>query len=236
VVWVHGGGWTGGDKSEYMDDKIRLFNDAGWVFATVNYRLTDKTATPPAPNWPVHDADTADAVSWLLDHAAEIGADGERVAVLGHSAGGGITSAIATDPQYLGRQGHTLDDIDCAASMDGEGYDIVAGATTTPPEVQQGYRNVFGSDPAAWEEASPVRHVAPGSGIPGFFVAARGADWRIELHAEFVTALRAAGVPVTVLDSRELEHADLAVDVGAPDDTVVTPALMGFLSPCLAAP
>ena len=36
VVWVHGGAWTGGDKSEYMTDKIRLFNQAGYVFASIN--------------------------------------------------------------------------------------------------------------------------------------------------------------------------------------------------------
>ena len=29
VVWVHGGGWTSGDKSEYMADKVSLFNGAG---------------------------------------------------------------------------------------------------------------------------------------------------------------------------------------------------------------
>ena len=46
--------------------------------------------------------------------------------------------------------------------------------------------------------------------------------------------LRKAGVPTTVLDARALEHADLATDVGAPGDTVVTPPLMDFLGGCFA--
>ena len=50
----------------------------------------------------------------------------------------------------------------------------------------------------------------------------------------FITALRAAGVPTTVLDSRALEHADLTTLVGAPGDTLVTPALMDFLATCFA--
>ena len=47
VVWVHGGGWTEGDKSEYMDDKVPLFNGAGYVFASINYRLTDTRSPRP---------------------------------------------------------------------------------------------------------------------------------------------------------------------------------------------
>jgi arylformamidase len=232
VVWVHGGGWTSGDKSEYMADKAALFNGAGYVFASVNYRLTDKTSVPPAPQHPVHDQDTADAVAWLIHHAEDIGADPDHVALFGHSAGGGITAAVVTDATYLGQRGLPLAAVDCAGSMDGEGYDIVAGATTAPPEVQVGYRNAFGPDPTVWDQASPIRHVAPNTGIPAFFVAARGSDWRFAQHLAFIAALRSAGVPTTVLDATALEHADLTTQIGSPGDTVVTPALMSFLTGC----
>jgi hypothetical protein len=116
--------------------------------------------------------------------------------------------------------------------MDGEGFDITVGATHPSPEVQKVYRDAFGEDPAVWADASPLAHIAAGRGTPDFFVAARGGAVRVELHLELVAALRAAGVPTTVLDARELTHADLAVDIGAPDDAVVTPALMSFLGGC----
>ena len=232
VIWVHGGGWAGGDKSEYMEDKVPLFNGAGFVFASVNYRLTDDSLASPTPQYPVHDDDTADAVAWLVEHAAQLGVDPSRVAVLGHSAGGGITAAITTDEQYLGRNGLPLTTVRCAGSMDGEGYDVTAGATTSPPEWQPTYFAAFGTDPAVWAEASPINHVAAGTGIPDYFIAARGVDWRVEQHLAFIAALREAGVPITVLDSRELEHADLTTLVGSPDDTIVTPALMDFLDGC----
>lgn len=234
VVWVHGGAWTGGDKSEHMADKVRLFTEAGYLFASINYRLTDPAVVPPAPRHPVHDQDVADAIAWLVAHRTEIGIDTTRIAVLGHSAGGGIVAAITTDGRYLGSHGLDLRTVRCAASMDGEGYDITIGATHPEPGVQKVYRDAFGDDPTVWSSASPLHHIASGAGIPSYFVAARGGAIRLDLHLEFATALRAAGVAVTVLDSRSLEHADLAVDVGAPDDTVVTPALMGFLTPCLA--
>lgn len=236
VVWVHGGGWHEGDRSEYMDDKIRVFNEAGFVFATVNYRLTDTAAVPVGPQYPVHDQDTADALAWLISHADEYGIDPMRIAVLGHSAGGGITAAISTDEGFLANNGLPLSTIRCAGSMDGEGYDVVAGATFPDEFVSGSYRAAFGTDPTVWAEASPIRHVAPDKGIPRFFIAARGGDWRMAQHTAFIAALQGAGVRTTVLDVGMLEHADLTTIIGRPDDTIVTPALMDFLGGCFAGP
>lgn len=234
VVWVHGGGWAGGDKSEYMADKVKLFNHAGDLFVSINYRLVDTSLSPPAPRYPVFDQDAADAVAWVLRHAAELGGDPRRIAVLGHSAGGGIVSAIATDPAFLGHDGLSLKAVTCAGSLDGEGYDIVAGETTAPKEFHKMYEDAFGTDPAVLEQASPIRHVRAGAGIPRFFVAIRGHEWRAAQTQAFIDALRAAGVAVTVLDAAALTHADLTELVGAPGDTVLTPALMEFLGGCFA--
>ena len=103
VVWVHGGGWHEGDKADEIGDKVRLFTGAGYTFASVNYRLTDIALERPAPQYPVHDQDTADAVAWLVAHADELGVDAHLVALLGHSAGGGIVATITTDGRYLER-------------------------------------------------------------------------------------------------------------------------------------
>jgi acetyl esterase/lipase len=218
-----------------MDDKIALFNGAGFVFATINYRLTDTTAIPVGPQYPVHNQDSADAVAWLVAHAAEFGIDPTRIAVLGHSAGGGITAAISTDEQFLGRNGLPLTTIRCAASMDGEGYDVVAGATFPDEFVSGSYQAAFGTDPAVWVEASPVGHVGPEKGIPRFFIAERGGDWRMAQHTAFISALQGAGVRTTVLDVSMLAHADLTTIIGRPDDTIVTPALMDYLGGCFSA-
>ena len=234
VVWVHGGGWHEGDKTDDISDKVRLFTGAGYAFASVNYRLTDVALEPPAPQYPVHDQDTADSVAWLVAHADALGVDAHLIALLGHSAGGGIVAAITTDDRYLGAGGLGLDAVRCAGSIDGEGYDVVVGATHPDPRVHDTYLDAFGADPATWEEASPMNHIAKGTGIPAYFVAARGPAGRLDLHAEFVAALRAADVPTTVLDARELDHAEVSVDIGAEGDTVMTPAVMSFLTECFA--
>jgi acetyl esterase/lipase len=235
VVWVHGGGWTEGDKSDHIADKIRLFTGAGDAFASVNYRLTDDTVNPPKPQYPVHNQDTADAVAWLVDHAPELGIDVDRVTVLGYSAGGGMVGAIATDESYLGAFNLKLQSIRCAASIDGEGFDVTYGATHPDPHVHDSYTNIFGTDPATWTAASPITHIAAGKGIPDYFVAARGPDGRIYEHNEFITALRGAGVPVTVYDAQALGHDTVSTNIGKPGDTTITPPLMDFLTHCNAA-
>ena len=234
VVWVHGGGWTEGDRSDYIADKVKLFNSAGYVLATVNYQLTDVSLAPPSPQYPVHNQDAADAVAWLIGNAGEFGGDAQRVALLGHSAGGGIVAAIATNERFLATHQLGLEDIQCAASMDGEGYDIAAGATTFPEAARQRYLDVFGSDPAVWAEASPITHVAAGTDIPDYFVAARGVDWRLAQHETFIGALRAADIPTTVADASVLSHGDLTTAIGTERDDVVTLALMEFLGGCFA--
>ena len=231
VVWVHGGSWKGGDKQDDIASKVAVFTGAGYAVASVNYRLTDDTVEPPTPQYPVHDVDAADAIAWLVAHAPEVGVDVDRIAVLGYSAGGGIVGAIATDESYLGAHDLKLDAIRCAGSIDGEGFDVPYGATHPDPRVQDNYTDVFGDDPARWEGASPIHHVAAGKGIPDYFVAARGPEGRMYEHNELIDGLRAAGVPVTVFDAQALAHDTVATNI-KPGDTTITPHLLDFLAGC----
>src|SRR5881227_3521883 len=41
VVWIHGGGWRAGDRSE-VHHKPKAFVDKGYVFVSINYRLVPK--------------------------------------------------------------------------------------------------------------------------------------------------------------------------------------------------
>ena len=38
IIWIHGGGWTKGDKS-FVQHKPRVFTSKGFVFVSINYRL-----------------------------------------------------------------------------------------------------------------------------------------------------------------------------------------------------
>ncbi len=64
VVWVHGGGYQKGNKSQQMNAKVRLFNERGWILVSANYRLT-VPGDPASANYPDHLDDVAAAVAWV---------------------------------------------------------------------------------------------------------------------------------------------------------------------------
>jgi acetyl esterase/lipase len=229
VIWVHGGSWQRGDKRNQLADKVRLWNGAGYTVVSVDYRLTDPRAATPV-RYPTHDDDVAAAVAWVHDHIAEYGGDPARLALLGHSAGAQIAASVGTDPKFLGAHRLGLDALRCVGALDTEGYDVAAIARTGNPL----YRAVFGDEPATWTEASPIVHVVAGAGIPRFLVVERGTPRRRRAAESFVTRLRDAGVPVTVVDAGALTHAQVNSAVGRAGDDVVTPPLQAFLSECFA--
>lgn len=88
VVHLHGAGWVGGDLDTH-DAIARYYSKhADAVVVAVDYRLAPEHRFPAA----IDDADAA--VQWASDHASELGGDGERLAVLGDSAGATLATAV----------------------------------------------------------------------------------------------------------------------------------------------
>lgn len=87
LIYIHGGGWVGGDKSRIHD--IRKYLNRGISVASINYRLS-KTAPLPAP---VHDA--ARAVQFIRYQAGRWNVDSHRIVLTGASAGGCTSLWIA---------------------------------------------------------------------------------------------------------------------------------------------
>ncbi len=83
LVYIHGGGWLGGDGLEdanggRLDGLIARMHAKGIAVAVINYRFS------PLPN-PVYDA--ARAIQFLRHHAAKYNLDKTRFAATGFSAG-----------------------------------------------------------------------------------------------------------------------------------------------------
>ena len=222
MIWVHGGGWSVGDRRNGLDDKVDLFTSMGWTLVSVNYRLS------PDVQYPVHNDDVAAAIDWVADRADELGLDPMRLSVMGHSAGAGILAGVVADREHLGALGRSPGELRCAVLLDTEGYDVVAQAGSG----NRLYLQAFGDDPAVWADASPILRLTPGAPIPDTLVVTRGAPPRRSTAEAFVTALTDNGGHAELLDARPLDHAQVNSAVGASDDRVVTPALVRFLQRC----
>ena len=97
VILVHGGGWSSGDKAGAekpgsgadITPWFAPLTEAGFAWVSINYRLA------PANRWPACLDDTRTAVKWVKLHAAEFSGDPERLALMGHSAGGHLALMAA---------------------------------------------------------------------------------------------------------------------------------------------
>lgn len=88
-VWIHGGGWMGGNKDGGIGAVRPLVNE-GFVGATIEYRLTGE-----AP-FPAQIEDCKCAIRYLRAHAEELGIDPDQIAVGGSSAGGHLAALMGT--------------------------------------------------------------------------------------------------------------------------------------------
>ncbi len=223
MVMIHGGGWRLGDKAHapIVRDKAPCFTGRGYLYASINYRLS------PAVTHPVHVQDVAKALAWIVDHAAEYGGDPGRIFVMGHSAGAHLAALVATDDRRLKAEGKDLSPLRGVVLLDGAGYDI-------PKTIARGnaaalYRKAFTNDEAAWKDASPLLHVAPGKGIPPFLIVHAGNRAASREQAVALAAtLRESGVPAETLHAPDKDHGGINACIGTPGDPY-TKAILRFL-------
>jgi acetyl esterase/lipase len=89
IVFIHGGGWVGGDKRAGAM-LLPLVQSGEYALASVGYRLTGETI------WPAQIHDCKAAIRWLRGNAARYGFDPERIGVAGSSAGGHLVCLLGT--------------------------------------------------------------------------------------------------------------------------------------------
>ncbi|MCT9144699.1 alpha/beta hydrolase [Streptomyces violarus] len=86
---VHGGGMVIGNNRVGVDVPLAWAQALDAVVVSVEYRLAPEHPHPA----PVEDVYAG--LLWTADHAAELGADPERIVIAGASAGGGLCAALA---------------------------------------------------------------------------------------------------------------------------------------------
>lgn len=90
VIYIHGGGYRMGDKTEIVDVQVTDLLEEGYAVASINYRLSQHA------HFPAQIEDCRAAVRWLRAHAERYGLDPDRIGVVGTSAGGHLAALLGT--------------------------------------------------------------------------------------------------------------------------------------------
>ncbi|HWA10033.1 MAG TPA: alpha/beta hydrolase [Opitutaceae bacterium] len=212
VILVHGGGWTGGDKSGgpqkgYMAPMHDALTKAGFAWFTINYRLAPKYRYPA----PLEDVETA--IRWVKGHAAQYHLDPARIALAGESAGSELigmavvradesTRVAAVVPFYFPS--------DLLA-------DPIQTGKLNPSRSALIGRTEFNDESRAMlRAASPMYFIKPG--LPPFLLVHGTADQSVpyQQSVEMQAKLRAAGVTCDLITIEGGAHGMLYWDKVAP--------------------
>lgn len=174
VVWFHGGGLTGGNRSIPKGLK-----NEGLAVVAVNYRLYPKVKCP------AYLQDAAGAVAWTLRNIEKYGGDPKKVFVSGHSAGGYLTSMVGVDKRWLAEYGI---DADLLA-----GLAPLSGHTITHMTVRK-ERGIPDTQPVV-DAFAPLNHVRPDAPPILLITGDREMEMlgRYEENAYFMRMLKVAG-------------------------------------------
>lgn len=222
AVYIHGGGWSAGDPAAGGGDKPRHFLDRGYVYASVTYRFV--------PDVTVEDqiGDVARSIAWLRANAGHIGADPDRIVLVGHSSGAHLAALLASDPQWLAAAKVPFAAIRAVALLDGAGFDVPTLMAPYPGETMPYYGKAFGTDEARRLRLSPIAHLAAPN-APAWLFLQDAARFTGYAEAEALARpLRAAGATTLIVPVPDSSHMRLNEDLGRPGD-FATARLDAFL-------
>ncbi|MCR4824166.1 MAG: alpha/beta hydrolase [Bacteroidales bacterium] len=193
VVWFHGGGLTGGNKTSVPRD----LRESGYVVVSAGYRLIPRGTVADCLD------DAAAAVAWTFRHVAEYGGSPDKIFLSGHSAGGYLIDLLGLDKRWLAKYG-----IDA---------DSVAGLIPFSGQVLTHYshRKTLGMTPyqPLIDEYAPLAHVR--ADAPPIVIIS--GDRELELYgryeetAYFWRLLRMVGHPdATLYELQGFNHGNMA--------------------------
>lgn len=205
LVFYHGGAMVVGDLETHDDLCRHICREGGMHVLSVDYRLAPEHKAPAS----VDDAFTA--YNWALDHAAELGADADRVAVGGDSAGANLAALVSLRARDEGVRLPAVQLLfypvtDWGAqtrsrTLFGDGF-FLTGA-----DLQFGVEKYLEGGPvdASDPRVSPLL-VDDLSGLPPALLLTAGFDPLRDEGRQYADALRSAGVAVDHREFGSLIH------------------------------
>ncbi len=150
-IFIHGGGWTIGDKKHLKTKQARAYTNQNIIVVSPNYRLS------PNVKHPAHVQDVAAAINWTHKNIAKYGGDPKNMVLSGHSAGAHLVALVGTDSHYLAKHGLKLNIFKAIIPVDSGNYDVSRKQVGPFSGIVQRWKdNTFGTNPEELKAASPI--------------------------------------------------------------------------------
>ena len=200
LVFFHGGGWVLGSLDSHEQPCRFLAREAGVRVLSVDYRLAPEAKFPAAVD------DALAAFAWAREHAADLGADPDRIAVGGDSAGGNLSAVVA----QLAKPRPALALLiypACDFSDRRRSYDLFGEGYPLTERNMNWYREHYLPD----DDAARDPHASPLladdlSGMPRTHLAVAGFDLLRDEGLAYADRLEEAGVDVDLAFHEGLFH------------------------------
>jgi len=227
IIYMHGGGFMLGDLDSSDSIAWGLAEGAGAVVVSVDYRLTPEFPYPAAFN------DCWGVLSWVSEHADDLGVDAWRIGLAGDSAGGNLAAALALKARDLAGP-----HIACAAIIyPGTGLDqdqpsykehANGPGLTTAGTIK--YRDYYLPDDRDTDDpyARPVM-AKDFSGLPPFWVHSAEIDPIRDDGRVFAAKLATAGGNVTYREAKGMIHGFMRARFTGKDAAHEFALICGFL-------
>ena len=201
VLVVHGGGWSGGKRTE-MNFIARRLAKHRYVAVNIDYRLAPKDIFPAQ----IHDC--KEAVRWMRANSVRFKIDPNRVGAFGYSAGAHLAALLGVTRPSDGLEGESE-----LGSLSSGVQAVVAGAGPMDLKKDPKSRRIvqflgatFEQNPEIFRKASPVTYVSKGD--PPMFLYHGQWDRTVALShsTDMKRALEDAGVPSQFLLIHGMGH------------------------------
>lgn len=185
IVLVHGGGFFTGSRNDVAHYTEAVFAqlDRGFAVLNIDYRLTTETTN----HFPAALADVSAAVDWVRTEGRNYGANGAKVIVAGHSAGGTLAALMGTGANNPGSVRGTTSPVDGWIAISGI-YDLREGGV---PELERRVWLGRNAPPDAVDAASALTLVDRGD-APGYLI--HGSDDPLAPLSQTLRMFLSAGV------------------------------------------
>ena len=232
LVFVHGGGWTSGDRAlrilgmDPYRNIGRFYAARGYGVVIPSYRLQ------PDVGWQEQVEDVAKAVAFARAEVARHGGDPNALHLSGHSAGAWLAAWVGLDDAALATEGLDRAFVCGLVLVSGAGYDPEDPETYRLGASRGYFAKRFATGGDDWARRASIRRALDAPAAPALVMNAGGEAPTFRRQADLLhAALEALDPPAP--ESRRLEvpgydHQGIVVAMSGAD-TPVSAATLAFL-------